>query len=316
MGRRETKGNSVSVTQDRTLAAAGLIFVYASVIGYTDNYVRVIAENAGLWQFHFTRTFMAMVLLGLAALVLGLRLRPVNLRAVVARSAIHGLAMVIYFGALAFLPVALVAAGLFTAPIFVLLISRFAYGHAIGPVRIFAVLLGFAGVILVLGPEALSGASLAALLPIIAGAMYAMGNIATREWCAQERAETLLAGFFVALGVIGALGMAALTLWPFTVPAGPEYFLMRGPVWPDGAFWFWTFVQAAGSLLGVGMMIRAYQITDASRASVLEYMILPASAFWSYVIWGQTLGALAWFGMALIVAAGAVIALRARAQEA
>ncbi|HBU14498.1 MAG TPA: EamA/RhaT family transporter, partial [Gemmobacter sp.] len=59
--------------------------------------------------------------------------KPVNLRAVVARSAIHGCAMLIYFGALAFLPVAQVAAGLFTAPIFVLLISRFAYGHHIGP---------------------------------------------------------------------------------------------------------------------------------------------------------------------------------------
>lgn len=305
----------MSVTQDRTLAAAGLIFVYASVIGFTDNYVQVIAENAGLWQFHVTRTLMAMVLLGLVALLFGLRLRPVNLKAVVARSAIHGFAMVIYFGALAFLPVALVAAGLFTAPIFVLLISRFAYGHAIGPVRIFAVLLGFAGVILVLGPEALSGASLAAVLPILAGALYAMGNIATREWCAQERAETLLAGFFLGIGALGAVGMLVLTIWPIEVPSGAEYFLMRGPVWPDGAFWFWTFVQALGSLLGVGMMIRAYQITDASRASVLEYMILPASAFWSWVIWGQTLGALAWIGMALIVMAGVVIAVRARAQE-
>lgn len=305
----------MSVTQDRTLAAAGLIFVYASVIGFTDNYVQVIAENAGLWQFHVTRTLMAMVLLGLVALLFGLRLRPVNLKAVVARSAIHGFAMVIYFGALAFLPVALVAAGLFTAPIFVLLISRFAYGHAIGPVRIFAVLLGFAGVILVLGPEALSGASLAAVLPILAGALYAMGNIATREWCAQERAETLLAGFFLGIGALGAVGMLVLTIWPIEVPSGAEYFLMRGPVWPDGAFWFWTFVQASGSLIGVGMMIRAYQITDASRASVLEYMILPASAFWSWVIWGQTLGALAWIGMALIVTAGVVIAVRARAQE-
>ena len=305
----------MSVTQDRTLAAAGLIFVYASVIGFTDNYVQVIAENAGLWQFHVTRTLMAIVLLRLVALLFGLRLRPVNLKAVVARSAIHGFAMVIYFGALAFLPVALVAAGLFTAPIFVLLISRFAYGHAIGPVRIFAVLLGFAGMILVLGPEALSGASLAAVLPILAGALYAMGNIATREWCAQERAETLLAGFFLGIGALGAVGMLVLTIWPIEVPSGAEYFLMRGPVWPDGAFWFWTFVQASGSLIGVGMMIRAYQITDASRASVLEYMILPASAFWSWVIWGQTLGALAWIGMALIVMAGVVIAVRARAQE-
>jgi drug/metabolite transporter (DMT)-like permease len=285
------------------------------VIGFTDNYVKVIADAAGLWQFHFTRTVMAMAILAAVVVPLGLRVRPVNLRAVVARSTIHGLAMVIYFGALAFLDVALVAAGLFTAPIFVLLISRFAYGHAIGPVRIVAVLLGFAGVILVLGPEAMSGASLAALLPVLAGAMYAMGNIATREWCPQESAETLLAGFFTALGIIGAIGMIALTIWPVPVPSGTDGFLQRGPVWPTTTFWFWTFAQAAGSLLGVGMMIRAYQITDASRASVLEYVILPASAFWTYVLWGKTLAPLAIAGMVLIVAAGAMIALRAKVQE-
>ncbi len=52
----------------------------------------------------------------------------------------------------------------------------------------------------------MAGASAAALLPILAGALYAMGNIATREWCAEESAETLLAGFFGVLGVIGLIG--------------------------------------------------------------------------------------------------------------
>lgn len=304
---------------DQTLAAAGLILIYATVIGYTDNYVRVIAQNAGLWQFHATRTVMALALLALAAPLLGLRLRPRSWRAVTARSAIHGSAMVIYFGALGFLPVAIVAAGLFTAPIFVLLISRFVYGHAIGPVRVVAVAVGFLGVILVLGPSALAGASLAALLPVAAGAMYAIGNIATKEWCAAESAETLLAGFFTALGLFGLIGMAALLLWPQVAPVGPEGFLLRGPViWPPFPFWLWTFVQAAGSLLGVGLMIRAYQIADAGRVSVLEYVILPASAFWTWAIWGETLDLLAWIGMALIVAAGLLIAARARqaSQEA
>lgn len=306
----------MTATKDQTLMAAGLISIYAFVIGFTDNYVRVIAEEAGLWQFHFTRSCMTAVLLGLGAVALGWRIRPRNWGAVVARSSIHGSAMVIYFGALAFLDVALVAAGLFTAPIWVLLISRFAYGHAIGPVRIIAVALGFAGVILVLGPEALGGASLAALLPIIAGALYAMGNIATREWCGEESAQTLLAGFFGALGIIGALGMVVFTFLPLEVPAGPDGFLQRGPVWASGEFYFWTAVQAVGSLVGVGFMIRAYQITDASRASVLEYIILPASAFWTWVIWGKGLEPLAVVGMVLIVAAGSMIALRAKVQEA
>ncbi|NEY90955.1 DMT family transporter [Rhodobacteraceae bacterium KMS-5] len=309
------KDLAVTATKDRTLLAAGLISIYAFIIGFTDNYVRVIAEEAGLWQFHFTRSCMTAVLLGLGAAVFGWRVRPRNWGAVVARSAIHGTAMVIYFGALAFLDVALVAAGLFTAPIWVLLISRFAYGHRIGPVRIIAVALGFVGVLLVLGPEAMGGASLAAVLPILAGALYAMGNIATREWCEGETAQTLLAGFFAALGIIGAVGMVFLTLFPLEVPAGADGFLQRGPVWASGGFYFWTAVQAAGSLIGVGFMIRAYQVTDASRASVLEYIILPASAFWTWVIWGTGLEPLAVAGMALIVAAGTMIALRARAQE-
>ncbi len=303
----------MSATKDQTLLAAGLIAIYAFIIGFTDNYVRVIAEEAGLWQFHFTRSAMTAVLLGLGAVILGWRIRPRNWRAVIARSAIHGSAMVIYFGALAFLDVALVAAGLFTAPIWVLLISRFAYGQAIGPMQILAVAIGFTGVILVLGPEALGGASLAAVLPIVAGAMYAMGNIATRQWCGEESAQTLLAGFFGALGIIGVVGMLVLTLFPLAVPAGADGFLQRGPVWPSSTFYFWTFVQATGSLIGVGFMIRAYQITEAGRASVLEYIILPASAFWTWVIWGKGLEPLAVLGMVLIVIAGSIIALRAKA---
>lgn len=72
-------------------------------------------------------------------------------------------------------------------------------------------------------------------------------------------------------------------------------------------------MQAAGSLLGVGLMVRAYQVADATRVSVFEYAILPASALWSWVIWGESLRPLAVVGMGLIVAAGVMIALRARA---
>ncbi len=298
--------------QDRTLAAAAMIAVYAAIIAYTDNYVRVIAEDAGLWQFHATRSAMVLVLLVPFAVVTGLRLRPLNPGAVLARSVIHASAMVIYFGALAFLPVAQVAAGLFTAPIFVLLISRLVYGRAIGWVRLVAVMTGFAGVILVLGPSAMAGASFAAVLPVVAGALYAMGNIATREWCAGETAGTILAGFFGMLGIAGVLGLIALALWPLPVAEGAEGFVLRGAVVPTWRFLGWTFVQAAGSLVAVALMVRAYQVADAGRVSVFEYIILPASAFWSWVLWGETQAWTAWVGMALIVLAGVVIVLGIR----
>lgn len=299
-------------SQDRVLLAAGLILGYAVIIGFTDNYVKVIAAEAGLWQFHATRSAMAAVLLAVAAPIMGLRLRPLRWRGVAGRSLLHGLAMLIYFGALAFLPVAIVAAGLFTAPIFVLLISRLVYGQAISGLQVAAVAAGFAGVILVLGPEAMEGASLAALLPVLAGAMYAMGNVATRAWCAGESAETLLAGFFVVLGLLGVVGMIALSIYPLPAPEGTNGFLQRGPVWPSGTFLFWTFVQAAGSMVAIALMIRAYQITEAARASVMEYVILPAAAFWGWALWGQTLQQQAVLGMGMIVAAGILILRQGR----
>lgn len=295
-------------TPNRTLAAAGAVLIYASVIAFTDNYVRVIAQDAGLWQFHATRTAMAMAILGLLVVPLRLRLRPRRFGAVLARSAIHGAAMLIYFGALAFLPVAQVAAGLFTAPIFVLLIQRVAYGQPISGLQVLAVAMGFFGVVKVLGPEAVSGAKLAALLPVIAGALYAVGNIATRQWCEGESAETLVAGFFGMLGVMGVIGMVVLMLVPVAVPDGAEGFLQRGPVWPTPRFLWWTFVQAAGSLLGVGMIIKAYQIADASKVSVFEYVILPASAAWGFFLWNEVLTRQAIDGMVLITLAGVLIA--------
>ena len=295
---------------DRLYAAAAAILGYAVLIGFTDNYVRVIAAEGGLWQFHLMRSCMAAVMFGLAALPFGLRLKPRNLRAVVLRSLIHAAAMLIYFGCLAFLTVAQVAAGLFTAPIFVLLMSRFIFGHALGPVRIFAVALGFLGVVFVLTPGSEEPLGWASILPVAAGALYALGNLATREWCAGESAATLTLGFFLALGVAGALGLGVLALFPLPVADGADGFIARGWVWPSGTFWFWTFVQALGSMIAVGLMVRGYQLADASRVSVLEYVILPVSALWGWILWSEVVGALAVLGMAMIFAAGALIALR------
>lgn len=310
--RNNRKTPPMSLIKDPVMRAALLVLGYATFIGFTDNFVRVIAAEAGLWQFHLTRTAMTLVLIAACLPFIPLRLRPLRLRAVVARSAVHGIAMLIYFGALAFLPVAVVAAGLFTAPIFVLLITRFVYGHSIGIVRILAVALGFAGVALVLGPQALRGASLAALMPVLAGAFYALGNVATREWCEGESAEVLTLGFFLSLGSFGLVGVVLLTLIPHAVPEGAAGFVLRGWVWPSAAFYGWTFVQAAGSLMAIGMLVRAYQIAEASRVSVFEYSALPLAALWGWLLWAETLEGPAVAGMMLIAVAGGMIALRGR----
>ena len=301
-----------AATENRTLAALAAILGYAVLIGFTDNFVQVIAREAGLWQFHFLRTCIAAMLFALAMVPLGLRLRPVNLRAVLARSAVHGAALLIYFGCLAFLTVAQAAAGLFTAPIWVLLIGRFVYGHALGPVRVAAVAVGFLGVILVLMPGADQPLGWASVLPVAAGMLYALGNIATREWCGRESAAGLTRGFFLALGLAGLLGLGVLAVFPQSPQAGADGFILRGWVTPSPTFWLWTAVNAVGSVLGVGLMVRAYQLAEANRVSIFEYVILPVSALWGWVLWDEHISWVAGLGMVMIFGAGAAIAARAR----
>ncbi|MDP2062005.1 MAG: DMT family transporter [Phaeovulum sp.] len=297
---------------NRAIAAAVMIGVFALIIGYIDNYVRVIAAEIGLWQFQALRSALMVPMLVVAVPLMRLRLRPVAPRAVLARSLVHATGMLLYFGALAFLPVAQVAAGLFSAPFFVLLIQRLAYGQPISPVSALSVALGFVGILLVLGPGAGGSIGLASLMPVAGGAFYAMGNIATRAWCPRESVATLTAGYMAALGLMGLAGMAVLALLAPEAAAGADGFLTRSAAWPSAQVWFWVAVQSAGSLIGVGLLVRGYQLTEARQASVFEYSVLPAAALWGWLLWGQVPGPAAAAGMALIVAAGVLIALRGR----
>jgi drug/metabolite transporter (DMT)-like permease len=301
-----------ATTPDRTLAAGALILVYVTVIGFTDNLVRIVAPDHGLWQFHATRSALVGLILGGAGLALGWRLRPRRWGPVAVRSVLHGLALLVYFGCLALLPVAQVVAGIFTAPVFVLIFGRLFFGQALGPWRVTAVALGFVGVLLVVAPGGAGGLGAASLLPLGAGALYALGNIVTRAWCADEPPAALTLGFFAALFVLGLGGLAVLALLPVPVPEGAAGFIARGWVMPEAEFLLWVGLMATGAALGVGLATMAFQIADTGRVSVFEYALLPSSAFWAFVLWGEAVPPRGLVGMALIAAAGAVIALKAR----
>lgn len=286
--------------------AALSILVGMFALGITDNFVPFISETGSLWQFHMLRGLLAVALLAvLASLGVGV-IRPKSWRAVMGRSLFPATAMLIYFGCLSVLPIGVVVAGLFTAPIFVLLISVLFQRVRVGPLRIAAVAIGFVGTLLVIQPDpaALDPVS---FLPVLAGLFYAIGAVVTRVWCAREGAVALSAGFFVTLTVFGAIG---LLLLPAGGPAGSEGFVQRGWIPLTAEMWFWIAVQAVGSIIGIGLIFRGYLLGDAGVVAIFEYALLVFASFWAWVLWGQTVGPLALVGMGLIAIAGAVIALR------
>jgi drug/metabolite transporter (DMT)-like permease len=279
-------------------------------LGLTDNFVPYISERGSLWQFHMVRSVMGLAILG-GIVLLGLGVwRPQRAMAVIGRSFFQAGAMLIYFGCLSVMPIGVVVAGLFTAPLFVVLLSVLFQGRRVGVVRWGAVILGFVGALMVIRPDP-SALDPIAFLPVFAGLLYAIGAVATRAWCEGETTITLTAGFFAMLGVFGTLGVMLID--GAGAPAGHAGFVLRswGPL--DGAMLFWFMVQAVGSLLGIGLIFRGYLLGDASQVAVFEYALLVFASFWAWVLWGQTVPLTGLVGMALIAGAGAIIALRSSA---
>ncbi len=296
---------------DRTLAAAGTIGLSMFMLGFFDNFVAMIARDLGLWQFHLMRAIMAVGLLVLLSRFGRARLKPFRRWAVMVRGGFAAVAMLIYFGCLAFLPIGQVAAGLFTAPIWVLLIGALFLGQPVGVTRISAAVVGFAGVLIVLNPFA-NGLDPVALVPMAAGFFYAIGGIATRQWCEGESAMSMLLYFFLSLGLFGLIGSVAMTFWVHNVPPGTDGFILRGLVWPTPLGWGLTVMQAVGSLVAVGLIFKGYQLGDAAQVAIYEYLLLPFAAGWSFVLFGDPVPARAVLGMILIIVSGAIISLRSR----
>lgn len=279
------------------------------VLGIADNLIPLISDRSSLWLFQAARSSATVpMLVALSLLGLG-TLRAMRPWHVLARNFFTGTALLIYFGCLAFLPIGVVVAGLFTAPIFVLILSVLFRGQTIGLWRWLAVAVGFAGAVMVVWPQN-GDITAMAFVPIIAGIFYAVGAIGTREWCEGESVLVMTYAYFAILGVYGLIGVAVLSIWPMDAPMGVDGWLQRGWVELDTRMAWVTLAQAVGSIIGVGLLTRGYQLGEASYVAINEYSLIVFAALFGWLMWGQTLGAVALFGIVCIFASGSIIALR------
>lgn len=292
--------------QNNPRAAALSMIGAMAIIGTIDNFIAVIARDIGLWQFQILRAALALPMLwGTVLLGFG-QMLPNSWMAVFVRSALLAIAMVFYFGALAFLPISQALAGLLTAPIFVLIITALFRGVTVGPTRYVAVIIGFAGTMLVLdvSPMALEWT---VIMPVVGGIFYALAAIVTRDHCQDESPIALLAMLMVFQMVIGGMALTVLAQMDPVVPAGTEGFLVRGWIWDFAQVWPLLLIQAAGSLIGVGLIIRAYQQGEASYVAIIEYCVFVFGPGAAWVMFGDRITLTQGVGIIMIVAAGGLI---------
>ena len=93
------------------------------IIGPNDTLIPFIAIEIGLWQFHFSRSVLAILILLTLFFFFGIKFEVKNIKSVLIRTIFVTLSMIVYFGSLGFVPIAVTGAGMFTAPIFVIVFT-------------------------------------------------------------------------------------------------------------------------------------------------------------------------------------------------
>jgi drug/metabolite transporter (DMT)-like permease len=295
-------------------AAPGIVWIVAAMVmlSLQDSLVKLLGATYALHQIVLIRSLIAavatLVVLAATARLALLRTRRWSLHLT------RGLLLLVtnsaFFLALVAMPIAEAVAMFFVAPLFITLLSALLLGEPVGPRRLFAVLIGFAGVVIMVRP----GSGLfgyVALLPVGAAATYAVMQIMTRRLGTTDSAATMACYIHATFIVAGVAMGLAVGDGRFAGSDDPSLdFLLRSWRMPTGEDL--PLFGLVGLLIAVASVLlsQAYRITEAATIAPFEYIALPLSAIWGFLFWGDVPDAIALLGMTLIVASGVFIVVR------
>lgn len=298
-----------------------LILVGMLLISVNDLVIKALSGDYPLHQMVFLRSavgiLFSFVLLRFEGGWRKLRTDRPGLHTV--RAGLVFLANMTYFAALAVLPLATSTAVFFVAPLFITLLSAAVLGEQVGPRRLVAVLVGFAGVAVMMGPGAdLAGAPRWTLaLPVIAALFYALMQILTRKLRLSAPASAM--AIYIQTMFLGASALVWLAIgdgrYVGLVENDSLVFLLRPWVWPARAD-YWAFALLGVSSAGVGYCLsQAYRLADAAVIAPFEYVALPLAVFWGWAIFAEVPGVNTAVGIAMIAGAGLYVFLRERRRK-
>lgn len=197
----------------------------------------------------------------------------------------------VFFTALARLPLALATALNFTAPMFTTVIAVLVLKERVEAARWIATLVGFAGVVIILRPGA-AGVDPNTLLPIASAFSVAVWYLLLKRLGSSESNATVTVyqTFWSAL----VLTLIALAVW-------------QTPSW---LVLFYTAAMAALGTGGIFFAAKAFEFADASLAAPFDYARLPFIAVMAYFAFGEVPGPYTIAGAAVIVGAAIFLVRR------
>jgi drug/metabolite transporter (DMT)-like permease len=205
--------------------------------------------------------------------------------------------MLAFFESLRLLPLATVIAISFAAPLFMTLLSVPLLKERVGVHRWGALLAGFVGVSLIVGPQAMDGElGLGAWLALVAAFFYAASMTCVRWLSPTESDLSMLVWQNLTMGLAGAVGL-------FFVPLE-----VAPSMWPILA------LMAILVLVGQRCTFRALRLAPVGVVAPFHYGELLFAAFFGWVFWQEWPGSHVWWGALFVVGAGLFTLWRERAR--
>ncbi len=202
----------------------------------------------------------------------------------VLRAIIKLLGFAALFFALANSSLATVTTISFATPFFVVLGAWVFFSERLYTNRFFALIIGFAGVLIVLQPTD-SEMSLALLSAVLSAIAIASIQLILKFQGQKENAETI-----VVWNLIVTVPLALLpALWVWSEPTPLQWLLLA--------------IQGFNGALAQFLGARAFQLADASLIAPIDFSRLPMVGILAYLIFQEAPGLSTWYGAAVIFVA-------------
>ena len=291
----------------------GILCLVAALVMLTlsDSIIKWLSPQLALHEIVLLRSVFALlvifVIVHLEGGITTLKTRRPALHLL--RGSMLVLANMFFFLGLASMPFAEAVALFYTAPLFICLLAKPVLGEQVGLARWLAILLGLAGVGIMLRPGS-EVFRLVSLLPVLAALSYAAMTMMTRRLGMQERAGAM--AFYIQIAFILVSSLVGLGIGDGSYNQYDNEtlaFLLRAWRWPDSEEFL--LLVACGFIVGLGgyLLSQAYRLAQASIVAPFEYSSLPFALMVGYYFWGDWPDWIAFAGSGLIIGSGLIVVL-------
>lgn len=199
-----------------------------------------------------------------------------------ARNAVHYAAQFLWFLAITMIPIAEVVAIEFTGPVWVALLAVVFLGEKMTIARIAAVVLGVAGVLIIVRPG-LDHVEIGQVVALVAAIGFAGSIILVKSLIRTESVVSIIFWMLIIQSVIGAI--PAAMFWQS----------------PPAAVWPWLVVIAVCGTYSHFCMAHALRHADATTVVPLDFLRVPLTALAAWLVFAERFDVFTVIGAAVIL---------------